>query len=235
MNDSPQSSDPDQTLGNASGVSATTLSVATLREQLRPALLSVFLLTFLTGVIFPMALFVLARPLFPRQADGSLIRRPDAIIGSELIGQDFTGPGYFHPRPSAAGAGYDATSSGGTNLGPANPKLKEGASDDPKTADVDESFAGIRQLAEEYRKQNGVAADVAVPIDAVTASGSGLDPHISMQNALLQADRVAKARGMSRELLHKTIESQTEGRDLGIFGEPGVNVLKLNLDLDGRM
>ena len=132
MNDSPQSSDPNQTLGNASGVSATTLSVAMLREQLRPALLSVFLLTFLTGVIFPMALFVLARPLFPRQAGGSLLRREGAIIGSELIGQNFTGPGYFHPRPSAAGAGYDAASSGGTNLGPANPKLKDGATDDPE-------------------------------------------------------------------------------------------------------
>lgn len=232
MNDSPQSSDPNQTLGNGSGVSATTLSVATLREQLRPALLSVFLLTFLTGVIFPMALFVLARPLFPRQADGSLIRRTDAIIGSELIGQDFTGPGYFHPRPSAAGAGYDAASSGGTNLGPANPKLKEGASDDPKTADVDESFAGIRQLAEEYRKQNGVAADVAVPIDAVTRSGSGLDPHISPANAALQIARVSRARNISRETVRSLVTKHTQGRQLGFLGEPRVAVLPLNLELD---
>ena len=127
MNDSPQSSDPNQTLGNASGVSATTLSLATLREQLRPALLSVFLLTFLTGVIFPMALFVLARPLFPRQADGSLIRRTDAIIGSELIGQDFTGPGYFHPRPSAAGAGYDARFFGRNESRPGQPKAQRGS------------------------------------------------------------------------------------------------------------
>ena len=128
MNDPHQFSDPNQSLGNARGISATTLSPATLRKQLRPALLSVFLLIFLAGVIFPMALFVLARTLFPRQADGSLISRDDVIIGSELIGQNFAGPSYFHPRPSAAGTGYDAASSGGTNLGPANPKLKEGAS-----------------------------------------------------------------------------------------------------------
>jgi K+-transporting ATPase ATPase C chain len=232
MNDSHQSSDPNQTPGNASGVSTTTLSLATWRAQLRPALLSIFSFTFLTGVIFPAALFVLARPLFPRQADGSLIKRNDAIIGSELIGQNFTGPEYFHPRPSAAGAGYDAASSGGTNLGPANPKLKEGASDDPKTADVDESFAGIRQLAEEYRKQNGLAVDVAVPIDAVTRSGSGLDPHISPANAALQIARVSRARRLSTEVVRSLVTRHTQGRQLGFLGEPRVAVLPLNLELD---
>ena len=127
MNDSPQSSDPTKLLPIQASDQRQRRSVVTLREQLRPALLSVFSLTFLTGVIFPMAVFVLARPLFPSQTGGSLLTREGVVIGSELIGQNFTGPEYFHPRPSAAGAGYDAAASGGTNLGPANPKLKDGA------------------------------------------------------------------------------------------------------------
>jgi K+-transporting ATPase ATPase C chain len=232
MNDSHQSSDPNQTLGNASGVSATTLSLATLREQLRPALLSVFLLTFLAGVIFPLALFVLGRTLFQRQADGSLISRDDIIIGSELIGQNFVGPGYFHPRPSAAGTGYDAASSGGTNLGPANPKLKDGAPDDPTTAGADESFAGVQQLADEYRRLNGVPPDAAIPIDALTRSGSGLDPHISPANAALQIARVSRARGISTEVIRSLVIRHTQGRQLGFLGEPRVTVLPLNLELD---
>ena len=119
-------------------------------EQLRPALLSVLLLTILTGSVFPLVLAALACPLFPHQAGGSLIVQ-DRVVGSELIGQDFTRPGYFHPRPSAAGRGYDAAASGGSNLGPANPKLRDGARDDPATPGVDESFAGVRELAEGYR------------------------------------------------------------------------------------
>ena len=145
--------------------------------------------------------------------------RKGTVVGSSLLAQGFTDPKYFHPRPSAAGQGYDPINSGGSNLGPLSQKLIDGA----------------KQRIAAYRVENNLGPDAPVPIDAVTASGSGLDPHISLQNALLQADRVAKARGMSRELLHKTIESRTEGRDLGIFGEPGVNVLMLNLDLDGRM
>jgi K+-transporting ATPase ATPase C chain len=232
MDESSISSDPNQTLGKANGVSAMKLSMATLREQFRPALLSVLVLTLLSGALFPSVLFILARPFFPTQASGSLLTREGAIIGSELIGQSFTAPGYFHPRPSAAGAGYDAAASGVTNLGPANPKLKDGATDDPKTADVDESFAGIRQLTEEYRKQNGLAADVAIPIDAVTRSGSGLDPHISPANAALQVARVSNARGMSTDLVRSLITKHTRGRQLGFLGEPRVAVLPLNLELD---
>jgi K+-transporting ATPase ATPase C chain len=177
-------------------------------------------------------LFLLARSMFPTQAKGSLLTRNGVIIGSELIGQSFIAPGYFHPRPSAAGTGYDAASSGGTNLGPANPKLKDGAADDPKTPNVDESFPGIRQLTEEYRKQNGLAPDVAVPIDAVTGSASGLDPHISPTNAALQIARVARARRLSTEVVRSLVTRHTQGRQLGFLGEPRVAVLPLNLELD---
>jgi K+-transporting ATPase, c chain len=130
--------------------------LAAVLEQLRPALVSVPLLTLLTGVVFPLALAALACPLFPRQAGGSLIVT-NGVVGSELIGQDFTEPGYFQARPSAAGRGYDAAASGGTNLGPANPKLRDGARDDPATPSIDESFAGVRELTEIYRASNGLA------------------------------------------------------------------------------
>jgi K+-transporting ATPase ATPase C chain len=200
-------------------------------EQLRPALLSVLLLTLLTGIIFPVAVAALAYPLFPRQAGGSLIVR-DGIVGSELIGQEFTGPGYFHSRPSAGGRGYDASASGGTNLGPANPKLRDGAKDDPATPGVDESFAGVRELTEAYRARNGLATVAAVPIDAVTRSGSGLDPHISPANAILQIPRVARARRWSEDAVHRLVAEHTHGRQFGILGSPRVAVLALNLALD---
>jgi K+-transporting ATPase ATPase C chain len=232
MSDSPAPSDPDQNLVAGNGDRTLTLTVATLRDQLRPALAGVLLLTLLTGLLFPLVLFVIARPMFPTQAKGSLMTLDGVIIGSELIGQNFTSPAYFHPRPSAAGAGYDAAASGGTNLGPANPKLKDGATDDPKTTDADESFAGIRQLTEEYRKHNGLAPDVAVPIDAVTRSGSGLDPHISPANAALQAARVSRSRGLSTSVVRSLVARHTRGRQFGIFGEPRVAVLALNLELD---
>jgi K+-transporting ATPase ATPase C chain len=205
--------------------------VATVLEQLRPALLSVLLLTLLTGVVFPLALAVLARLLFTHQAGGSLIVQ-DGIVGSELIGQEFTGPGYFHSRPSAAGRGYDAAASGGTNLGPANPKLRDGARDDPATTGIDESFAGVRELAEAYRIRNGLAPDAAVPVDAVTRSGSGLDPHISPANAFLQVPRVATARRLSEQAVRGLVAQHTRDRQLGILGEPRVAVLPLNLALD---
>jgi potassium-transporting ATPase KdpC subunit len=205
--------------------------LAAVLEQLRRALLCVLLLTLLSGVIFPVALAALAWPLFPRQAGGSLIVR-DGVVGSELIGQDFTGPSYFHPRPSAAGRGYDAAASGGTNLGPANPKLRDGTKDDPATRDVDESFAGVRELAEAYRTRNGLVPDAAVPVDAVTRSGSGLDPHISPANAALQVARVARARRLSEESVRRLLAEHTRGRQFGILGEPRVSVLTLNLALD---
>jgi len=130
-------------------------------------------LTLLTGVAFPLLLAAIGRPLFPRQADGSLLTRGGLVIGSELIRQEFSRPEYFQSRPSAAGKGYDGASSGGTNLGPNNPRLKNGGAD----------FAGITQLAHEYRKLNGLAPDAPIPIDAVTRSASGLDPDISPANA----------------------------------------------------
>lgn len=195
---------------------------AEFRAQIRPAILSVLLLTLLTGCVFPLLLFAIGRPLFPHQANGSLVARGGVVIGSELIGQQFTGPEYFQPRPSAAGNGYDATSSGGTNLGPNNPKLKNGSAD----------FAGIRQLAEQYRKRNDLAPDADIPIDAVTRSASGLDPDITPENAALQIPRVARARGMSEEAVRTLVAKHMKLPQFGFLGNPRVSVLELNLALD---
>ena len=200
-------------------------------NQLRPAIISVLLFTLLTGLLFPAIVTVLAKVAFPSQAEGSLLRRDGKIIGSSLIGQSFAAPKYFHPRPSVAGSGYDGAASSGTNLGPTSKKFLQGIEDDPKT-EADESFAGIKQLAEAYRKENGVPTSTSLPADAVTRSASGLDPHISPSNALLQAARVARARGVSAEKVRALIEQNTEAPDLGVLGEPRVNVLKLNLALD---
>jgi K+-transporting ATPase ATPase C chain len=191
-------------------------AVVKIGAHLRPAITGVIVLTLLTGCVFPLVLFALGRLLFPVQAAGSLVTRDGVVIGSRLIGQDFTRPEYFHPRPSAAGSGYDGTSSGGTNLAPTNRKLIE----------------GIRQLAEAYRVSNGLPPDAAVPIDAVTRSGSGLDPHISPQNAALQVARVARARGLSEELIRGLVKGYTQGPQLGLMGSPRVAVLDLNLALD---
>src|ERR1039457_5270700 len=167
-----------------------------LGEHLRTAVISVFSLTLLTGCIFPLILFALGRLLYPSQAAGSLVTRNGVVIGSRLIGQNFTRPEYFHPRPSAAGAGYDGTSSGGTNLGPSNPKLIE----------------SVRQLAGYYRRSNGLPPDATVPIDAVTRSGSGLDPHISPANAALQIARVARARSLSEDIVRRLVTAHTIDR-----------------------
>lgn len=187
-----------------------------LGEHVRVAVVSVISLTLVTGCIFPLALFVVGRLLYPGQAAGSLLTRNGVVIGSGLIGQNFIRPEYFHPRPSAAGTGYDATSSGGTNLGPSNPKLID----------------GIRQLAEDYRRSNGLPQDADVPIDAVTRSGSGLDPHISSRNAALQVPRVARARHVSEDVVRRLLDDHTEARQLGFMGQPRVSVLELNLALD---
>jgi K+-transporting ATPase ATPase C chain len=195
---------------------------AKLGEQLRPAILSVLILTLIAGCGFPLLLFAIGWPLFPYQAEGSLIGGGGSIAGSALIGQEFKQPQYFHSRPSAAGAGYDATSSGGSNLGPNNSKLKDGTAD----------FPGIRQLADEYRTENSLSSDTPIPIDAVTRSGRGLDPHISPANALLQAARVARVRGLSEETVRTLVTDLTEGRQFGVLGEPRVSALKLNLALD---
>ena len=192
------------------------------REQIRPAILSVLLLTFLTGCVFPLLLFAIAWPLFPHQAGGSLVKVGGVVVGSDFIGQEFTRPEYFHSRPSAAGSGYDATASGGSNLGPNNPKLSNGASD----------FVGIRQLADEYRSRNGLPPGVEIPIDAVTRSGSGLDPHISPANAILQVPRVSRARGLNEDTVRQLLTNHTKGPQLGFLGDARVSVLELNLALD---
>jgi len=193
-----------------------------LAQQLRPAILSVLVLTLVTGGIFPLVLFAIATPLFPYQTRGSLIQLGNTIVGSRLIGQDFTRPEWFQPRPSAAGNGYDGTASGGTNLSPSNPKLKEGVP----------GFAGVRALAAQYRRRNGLAPDTPIPIDAVTRSGSGLDPDISPANALLQATRVARARRLEESAVRRLVAEHVVGPQLGFLGEPRVSVLELNLALD---
>jgi len=179
-------------------------------------LLSVPVLTLLTGVVFPLALAVPARVLFPHQSDGSLVVRDQVVVGSRLIGQADARPGDFHPRPSAAGAGYDATASGGTNLGPSNPRLRE----------------DVRKLAEAYRRHNGLPASTPIPIEAVTRSGSGLDPHISPSDAAIQITRVARVRNLSEEAVRRLVAAHVEGPQLGFLGSPRVSVLELNLALD---
>jgi potassium-transporting ATPase KdpC subunit len=202
-------------------------------KQILPALRATIVLAALTGLVFPILITIIAQFLFPKQANGSLISNKEGeIIGSELIGQQFAKPQYFHPRPSAAGAGYSSEASSGTNLGPTSSKLIIGQTDNPKTNDVDEFYAGIKQLAQQYTTENYLSKDERTPVDAVTRSGSGLDPHISKTNALFQARRVAKIRSVSLEKIMDLIHKHTEERQFGIFGEPRINVLKLNLALE---
>jgi K+-transporting ATPase ATPase C chain len=203
-------------------------------KQLKTSILSVVILGIFAGLVFPLVITAIAQTAFPRQANGSLIKRADGtVVGSELIAQGFTKPEYFHPRPSAAGNGYDATSSGGTNLGPTSDKLINGVH--KKTADGKDdpsNFDGVKDLAAAYRKENGLSADAQVPADAVTRSASGLDPDISIENAYLQAARVAKARGMREEQVRALIDDHARGVRARLLGEPRVNVLQLNMALD---
>ena len=196
-------------------------------SQIRPAIVLIVLMTALTGIAYPLLMTGVAKAVFPHQAAGSLVKQNGKVIGSELIGQNFTDPKYFHGRPSATNdtdpndatktiaAPYNATNSAGSNLGPTSKAL------------VDRVTAG----ADALKKANGTAA---VPVDLVTTSASGLDPDISPANALLQAARVAKARNMSEDQVKSLVNQYTEGRTFGILGEPRVNVLKLNLALDSR-
>ena len=185
--------------------------------QLRPAVILVVMLTVLMGIIYPLAVTGLAQLFFPHQANGSLITGADGSVrGSKLLGQSFSDPKYFHPRPSAAGNGYDASSSGGSNLGPTSQKLDD----------------AIKERIAAYRAENGLRGTEPVPADAVTASGSGLDPEISLRNAEIQVPRVAKARALSEDKVRELVQQNTDGRDLGVLGDPGVNVLQLNLALD---
>lgn len=201
-------------------------------KQIGPAIRATLVLAVLTGLLFPLAITGLAQLLFKEQADGSLLWKEGQVVGSRLIGQAFTRPEYFHPRPSAAGSGYAGEASGGTNLGPTSAKLIEGLPDDPATKDTDEVYAGVKQLAAQYRETHRLSPDQKVPVDAVTRSASGLDPHISVANAALQVPRVAVARGMRPEEVVQLVRRHTEGRSFGLLGEPRVNVLELNLELD---
>ncbi|MEP6764687.1 MAG: potassium-transporting ATPase subunit KdpC [Gemmatimonadaceae bacterium] len=187
-----------------------------LRNQIRPAIVLTLVLCVITGLIYPGIVTGLAQLLFPRQANGSLVSVNGRIVGSELIGQQFTSPTYFHSRPSAAGTGYDATSSGGTNKGPTDKKL----------ADTSIANAVAAAIADEH------AVKGAIPTDMVTSSASGLDPHISPANAALQVARVAHARNVDALTVRKIVDAHTEGRQFGFFGEPRVNVLLLNIAVD---
>jgi K+-transporting ATPase ATPase C chain len=186
-------------------------------SELRSAVLVTFMLAVVCCGLYPLVVFGIGQVLFHDKANGSLIVEPNGTVrGSRLLGQQFSADKYFHSRPSAAGNGYDSTSSGGSNLGPTSQKLRD----------------SIAQNVSDYRTQNGLATNAPVPADAVTASGSGLDPHISPQNAQLQAPRVAKARGIALEKVQALITQHTDPAYLGVLGEPGVNVLELNLALD---
>jgi len=238
-------------------------------KEMKPAFLMMTVMTVLTGLIYPAVITVIAQVVFRDQANGSLIVKNGAVIGSHLLGQNFTKPEYFHPRPSSAGSsGYEPTASGGSNLGPTSAKLLNGTTkmDDKKNEVVD--FDGIKVRVVHYCLDNDIPYESSVsldsfkdtqgnvndvklikafndeksplvfrakqpiPADAVTASASGLDPHISPANAEAQAARVAKARAISAEQVQALIAQHTEGRSLGFLGEPHVNVLELNLALD---
>lgn len=187
-------------------------------RQLRPAVATLALSTVLLGGVYPLVVTAVAQVAFGDTADGSLIEHDGVVVGSELIGQPFVSPQYFRPRPSAAGAGYDGSASTGTNLGPLNPDL----------------LAAVAARVASYRAENDLDRLVPIPVDAVTSSGSGLDPHISIANARLQARRVASVRGIDLESVMDAIDRATTRPVLGVLGQPLVDVLILNLSLDDR-
>jgi potassium-transporting ATPase KdpC subunit len=187
-------------------------------SEIRAAMMSTLVMAVVCCGIYPLIVYGFGQALFHDKANGSLIVDKSGVVrGSKLLAQGFSATKYFHPRPSAAGNGYDAANSSGSNLGPTSQKLRD----------------AIKDRITAYRAENGLKETEAVPADAVTASGSGLDPHISPRNAELQVGRVAKARALDEEKVRALIKQNTDGRDLGFLGEPGVNVLKLNLELDG--
>jgi K+-transporting ATPase ATPase C chain len=186
-------------------------------RELRTSLIFTALFALLVCAAYPAAVWVPGRVLFPGKASGSFVLSGTKVVGSSLLAQEFSERQYFHPRASAAGAGYDASNSGGTNWGPLSKRLLD----------------AVRERAAAYRAENDLVVDAVVPADAVTTSASGLDPHISIENAKLQARRVAAARGLTLGAVLSKIEKHTEGRTLWFLGRPRVNVLMLNLDLDG--
>lgn len=190
-----------------------------LLAEFRASIVATVMLAILVCGLYPAVVWAIAQAAFPGKANGSLLKVGGNVVGSSLIGQGFKGPAYFHPRPSAAGKGYDAANSGGTNLGPTSKRLIE----------------DVRGRIAAYRAENGLPTESMVPADAATTSASGLDPHISLANAMDQAGRVAAARGLTKEDVLKRVRAHAEGRTLGILGEPRVNVLMLNLDLDGKL
>ena len=204
-----------------------------MRRQLLPALLVTAAMTVLLGLVYPAVVWGIGQVAFRDEAEGSLVERDGVVVGSALLGQSFTDPGAFHPRPSAAGTGYDGMASSGSNVGPNDVDALEGTPDDPATAD-DEAVDGVTQRVRAYREENGLSDDVPVPSDAVTASASGLDPHISVANARLQARRVAAARNLPLDRVLQLLAEATERRPLGVLGDEGVNVLRLNLALDAE-
>lgn len=219
-----------------------------MRRQLLPALRIFVVVTVVCGLAYPLLMTGVALGLFHDKANGSLVEVDGQVVGSSLLGQTFTGAEYFQGRPSAAGAlasgsldddgrpadpsDYSAANSGGSNLGPTNEGFLYGTTDDPETADEDETADGVQQRVEAYREANGLAADDAVPVDAVTSSASGLDPMISVANAKIQAARVADTRGLSVDQVLQLVDEHTRSASLGFLGEKGVNVLALNLALD---
>jgi K+-transporting ATPase ATPase C chain len=203
------------------------------KAELRPLAAVTIALMIITAVVYPLLVTGIGQAVFNRQANGSIVAVNGADVGSSLIGQDFAGDQYFQGRPSAAGSGYDAANSSGSNLGPTSDKLINGVTDDPAT-DADESFAGLKQRAEAFRTSNGAADQQQLPSDSVTASASGLDPHISPATGRLQVARVAKARNAGADAIRKLVDEYTEGAAFGFIGAPRVNVLKLNIALDQR-
>jgi potassium-transporting ATPase KdpC subunit len=186
-------------------------------SHIRGAVASTVVLAIICCGFYPLIVFGISQALFHEKANGSLIVDKDGVVrGSKLIAQGFIAPKYFHPRPSAAGNGYDAANSGGSNLGPTSQKLND----------------AIKDRVTAYRKENGLGENDSVPADAVTASGSGLDPDISLRNAELQTPRIARARNVSEQKVRELVQRCTDPRGLGVFGDPGVNVLQLNLALD---
>lgn len=193
------------------------MKTVNLLNEIKLSIVAMVLLLLLVSGVYPLVIWGIAQTVFPRQANGSLIKNDQGVlIGSALLAQGFTSAKYFHPRPSKAGGGYDATSSGGSNYGQTTQSLMD----------------TIKTRVQTYRAENGLDSNTLIPGDAVTASASGLDPDISLDNALFQVQRVAKARGAGADYVERVVRSKLQGRDLGVLGEPRINVLMLNAALD---